>query len=129
MLERLKTDLGLNPAEIERVRAGVEAEFAVLWAGGTPGLGASQDDAREQALRRVAKVLRTVLDPERYKKYEELQRSRPSSPRYGTVWTLEDGHLVPNRVQLGLEDGSQTEVIEGLKEGAVVVLRAREVAP
>jgi hypothetical protein len=32
-------------------------------------------------------------------------------------------------VQLGLEDGSQTEVIEGLKEGAVVVLRAREVAP
>jgi HlyD family secretion protein len=128
MLERLKVDLGLSAEELEKVRAGVEAEFAVLRAGGTPGLGASQDDAREQALRRVAKVLRTVLDPERYKKYEELQRSRPSSPRYGTVWTLEDGHLVPNRVQLGLEDGSQTEVIEGLKEGAVVVLRAREVA-
>jgi HlyD family secretion protein len=129
MLERLKVDLGLSAEELEKVRAGVEAEFAVLRAGGTPGLGASQDDAREQALRRVAKVLRTVLDPDRYKKYEELQRSRPGSPRYGTIWTLAGGRLVPNRVQLGLEDGSRTEVTEGLKEGALVVLRAREVTP
>ena len=129
MLERLKTDLGLNPAEIEKVRAGMEAEFAVLRATGTPGFGASQEDAREQARMRVAKVLRTVLNPDQYKKYQELQRSRQSGPRFGTVWTLENGKLVPRRVRMGLEDGSQTEIVDGLEEGAVVVLRAREVSP
>ncbi len=129
MLERLKADLGLTPDEVEKIKKGVEAEFAVLKAASSSGVGASQEDAREQARMRVAKVLRTVLAPDRYKKYEELQRARPSSPRFGTIWTLEDGRLVPNRVRLGLEDGSQAEVTDGLKEGALVVLRVREAAP
>ncbi len=129
MLERLKAELDLDPAEVDKVRAGVEAEFAVLRAGGTPGLGASQEDAREQARMRVGKVLRAVLSPDQYKKYEELQRARPSGQRFGTIWTLEGGKLVPRRVRIGLEDGSQTEIVDGLEEGAVVVLRARELSP
>jgi hypothetical protein len=129
MLERLKTDLSLTPEEIEKVKAGVEAEFAVLRGTGTAGLGASQEDAREQARARVSKVLRTVLSPEQYKKYQELQRARPSGPRFGTIWTLANGRLVPNRVRIGLDDGSQTEIADGLKDGATVVLRAREVTP
>ena len=67
--------------------------------------------------------------PDQYKKYEELQRARPSGQRFGTIWTLEGGRLVPRRVRIGLEDGSQTEIVDGLKEGAVVVLRARELSP
>jgi HlyD family secretion protein len=129
MLERLKAELDLDPAEIDKVRAGVEAEFAVLRAAGTPGLGASQEDAREQARMRVGKVLRAVLSPDQYRKYEELQRARPSGQRFGTIWTLEGGKLVPRRVRIGLEDGSQTEIVDGLEEGAVVVLRARELSP
>lgn len=127
MLERLQADLGLNPAEIEKVRAGVEAEFAVLRAAGTPGLGSTQEDAREQARMRVGKVLRAVLSPDQYKKYETIQRSRPGSARFATIWTLEGGKLVPRRVRLGLDDGSQTEIVDGLDAGSRVVLRAREI--
>ena len=78
---------------------------------------------------RVAKVLRTVLAPDRYKKYEELQRARPSGPRSATVWTYEGGRLVPHQLRLGLSDSNLTEVTDGLEPGAHVVLRAREVAP
>ena len=84
LLDRLKVDLGLSPEEVAKVRSGVEAEFAALRSAGPPGAGPNQEDAREQARMRVAKVLRTVLAPDRYKKYEELQRARPSSPRSAT---------------------------------------------
>lgn len=129
LLDKLKSDLGLTPGEIDKVRAGMETEFAALKSAGPPGMAPSQEDAREQARMRVAKVLRTVLTPEQYKKYEELQRARPTSPRSGTVWTYEDGGLVSHQVRLGLADANITEVADGLKEGARVVLRARETAP
>ena len=74
-------------------------------------------------------MLRAVLTPERYKKYEELQRSRPTSPRSGTIWIYDGGRLVPHHVRLGLSDANVTEVTDGLEPGALVVLRARELAP
>ena len=86
-------------------------------------------DAREQARLRVAKVLRAVLTPERYKKYEEIQRSRPTSPRSGTIWIYSSGRLVPHHVRLGLSDANVTEITDGLEPGPLVVLRAREIAP
>ncbi len=129
LLDRLKVDLALTPEEIDKVRSGVEAEFAALRGTGPQGVGASQEDAREQARLRVSKVLRAVLTPERYKKYEELQRSRPTSPRSGTIWTYDSGRLVPHHVKLGLSDANVTEVTDGLEPGARVVLRAREITP
>jgi HlyD family secretion protein len=129
LLDRLKVDLSLTPEELDKVRSGVEAEFAALKSAGPPGAGPSQEDAREQARRRVAKVIRAVLTPDRYKKYEELQRARPSGPRSGTVWTYDSGGLVPHQVRLGLSDANFTEVTDGLEPGALVVLRAREIAP
>jgi len=129
LLDRLKVDLALTPEEIDKVRSGVEAEFAALRSIGPQGLGGSQEDAREQARLRVAKVLRAVLTPERYKKYEELQRARPTSPRSGTIWIYDSGRLVPHHVKLGLSDANVTEVTDGLEPGARVVLRARELAP
>jgi HlyD family secretion protein len=129
LLDRLKVDLALTPEEIDKVRSGVEAEFAALRSSGPQGVGGSQEDAREQARLRVAKVLRAVLTPERYKKYEELQRARPTSPRSGTIWIYDSGRLVPHHVKLGLSDANVTEVTDGLEPGARVVLRAREIAP
>src|SRR6478735_9024226 len=129
LLDRLKVDLELTPEEVDKVRSGVEAEFAALRSAGPPGAGPNQEDAREQARMRVAKVLRAVLPPDRYKKYEELQRARPSSPRSATVWTYEGGRLVPHQLRLGLSDSNLTEVTGGLEPGAHVVLRTREVAP
>jgi HlyD family secretion protein len=129
LLDRLKVDLELTPEEVGKVHSGVEAEFAALRSAGPPGAGPNQEDAREQARMRVAKVLRAVLTPDRYKKYEELQRARPSSPRSATVWTYEGGRLVPHQLRLGLSDSNLTEVTDALEPGVHVVLRAREVTP
>ena len=129
LLDRLKVDLELTPEEVDKVRAGVEAEFTTLRSVAPAGTGPSQDDAREQARMRIAKVLRVVLTPDQYKKYQELQRARPGAPRSGTVWTYDGGGLVPHQVRLGLSDANATEVTGGLEPGARVVLRTRELAP
>ena len=129
MLERLKTELELTPEEMEKIKTALEAEFAAIKNAGPPGTGASQDDAREQARMRIAKVLRSVLSPDKYKKYEEMARQRPSGPRRVTLWSYEGGSLVPREVRLGLADQNATEVVEGLAEGADVVVRVREGAP
>jgi HlyD family secretion protein len=128
LLDRLKIELSLTPEEVEKVRSGVDAEFAALKTAGPPGAAPSQDEAREQARMRVAKVLRAVLEPEQFKKFEQLQKARPSGSRTGTVWTYDAGRLVPHEVRLGLSDANSTEIIDGLKEGASVVLRAREIS-
>src|SRR5262249_26411863 len=121
LVDRLKVDLELSPEEVNKVRSGVEAEFAALRSASPSGAGPNQEDAREQARMRVAKVLRTVLTPDRYKKYEQMQRARLSSPRSATVWTYEVGRLVPHQLRLGLSDSNLTEVTNGLEPGAHVV--------
>ena len=129
MLGRLKTELELTPEETGKISTALEAEFAAIKNAGPPGAGASQDDAREQARMRIAKVLRSVLSPDKYKKYEEMARQRPSGPRRVTLWSYEGGSLVPREVRLGLADQNATEVVDGLPEGADVVVRVRESAP
>ena len=57
MLDKLKNDLQLTPDEVDKVRAGVEAEFVALKNSAPPGAGPSQGDAREQARMRITKVL------------------------------------------------------------------------
>ena len=55
-----------------------------------------------------------------------MARQRPSGPHRVTLWAYENGTLVPREVRLGLADGNVTEVVDGLPEGANVVLRVRE---
>jgi hypothetical protein len=129
MLARLKDQLELSQEEIGKIKVALEAEFAAIKSAGPPGTGAAQDEMREQARMRVSKVLRALLPVEKYKKYEELQRQRPSGPRRTTLWTYENGALVSHDVRLGLADQSATEVAQGLPEGAEVVTRVRETAP
>lgn len=127
-LERLRRQLELTGEELSQVRAGIEAEFEAIRNAGTTTGAAAQQDMREQARLRIAKVLRAVLSAEKYKKYEEMVRQRPSGPRRATIWTYADGAFWPNEVKLGLSDGNVTEIAEGLTEGAAVVVRVREVA-
>jgi HlyD family secretion protein len=129
LLERLKDQLELGEEEIGKIHTALEAEFAAIRNAGPPGTAPAQEDVREQVRMRIAKVLRTALTPEKYKKYEELARQRPGGPRRATLWTYEDGAFWPHEVRLGLADGSITELVEGLPEGAEVVVRVREAAP
>ena len=126
-LARIKEQLELDEEELSKINDGLEAEFAAIRnAAGAAGTATAQEDMREQARLRIAKVLRAVLTPERYKRYEELQRQRPSGPRRATLWTYEGGTLVPHEVRLGLADAYVTEITDGLAEGAQVVVRVRE---
>ena len=129
MLARLKDQLELSEQDLSKIKVALEAEFAAIKSAGPPGTGASQQDMRDQAHMRVAKVLRAVLPADKYQKYEEMQRQRPTGPRRATLWTYENGALVPHDVRLGLADSSMTEVVQGLPEGAQVVTRVRELAP
>ena len=130
LLERLKDQLELGEEELSKIRVALEAEFAAIKNAGPPGAGAAtQEDMREQARTRIAKVLRAVLTPEKYKKYEETARQRPGGRRRATLWTYENGAFWPHEVRLGLADGSVTEIVEGLPEGAQVVVRVVEAAP
>jgi len=129
LLARLKNQLELGEEELGKIRVALEAEFATIRNAGAPGAVAPQEDVREQARMRIAKVLRAVLTPEKYKRYEEIQRQKPSGPRRATLWTYEHGTFVPHEVRLGLADASMVEVSEGLAEGANVVMRVRETAP
>ena len=60
---------------------------------------------------RITKVLRVVLTPDQYKKYQDLQRAHPSGPRSGTVWSYDADGLVPHQVKLGLSDANATEYL------------------
>ena len=106
MLARLKDQLELSEQDVNKIKVALEAEFAAIKSAGPPGAGGSQQDMRDQARMRVAKVLRAVLPSEKYKKYEEMQRQRPTGPRRATLWTYENGALVPHDVRLGLADSS-----------------------
>jgi len=129
LLEKLRVELQLGEEEADKIRAALAAEFAAISNASPPGTAPAQEDVREQVRMRIAKVLRSVLTPEQYKKYEEMARQRPGGPRRATLWTYEDGAFWPHEVRLGLADGSITELVEGLPEGAEVVVRVREAAP
>ncbi|HXG79727.1 MAG TPA: efflux RND transporter periplasmic adaptor subunit [Methyloceanibacter sp.] len=129
-LERLKQQLELTPEEFERIRAGLEAEFMAIKNAGPPVSGsAAEEEMREQARLRTAKVLRAVLSPDKYKKYQDMVRQRPTGPRRATIWTYAEGAFWPNEVKIGLTDGNVTEIVEGLSEGAQVIVRVNEVQP
>lgn len=128
LLARLKGELELGEEELGKIDAGLEAEFATIRNAGPPAIGVSQEDMREQARMRITKVLRAVLAPEKYKKYEEMARQRVGTRRRATIWTYSDGAFWPNEVRLGLTDGNITEITEGLQDGAEVVVRVLEVA-
>jgi len=126
LLARLKEELELGEEDLGRINAGLEAEFTALRNAGPPAIGAPQEEMREQARMRITKVLRAMLPPEKYKKYEEMARQRSGIRRRATIWTYSDGAFWPHEVRLGLTDGNVTEISEGLPEGAEVVVRVRE---
>jgi HlyD family secretion protein len=127
MITRLAAELELTPEQMERVRTALETEFANGRAAGVPGAARFPDQERDQRRARIVTALRTALTPEQFKRYEDLQRGRPAGARQSTVWTYDRGMLIPHRVRLGLADDNRTEIVEGLEEGAAVVVRVREV--
>ncbi|MCD6043481.1 MAG: HlyD family efflux transporter periplasmic adaptor subunit, partial [Burkholderiales bacterium] len=94
--------------------------------------GASGDAARRREVERIrvetnARIAE-ILTPEQRPAWERLlaesgARGRSSS---GRVYVLEDGAPKALDVRLGLTDGTSTEVVSGLQEGAEVILGTLE---
>jgi HlyD family secretion protein len=128
-LAHLKEDLALGEEELNKIGAALEVEMAAFKGTERPPEGPEREAFREQVRTHIAKALHVSLSTDKYKRYEELQRQRPTGPSTATLWTYEGGLLVPHEVRLGLADMDSTEVSEGLEEGAQVVVRVREVSP
>jgi HlyD family secretion protein len=126
LIDRLRTELGLKEEDLQKIREGLETEFATMKTASGPAASPGDGNNREQARMRIAKVLRASLTPDQYRKFQELQRQRPAGPRRATLWTFEGGQLVAHQVRIGLADTNGTEVVDGLAEGARVVTRVRE---
>jgi hypothetical protein len=105
-----------------------------------PGAGGDEDapvaarvapnDLRDQIRARTDEVLRGILTPDQFAKYQALQLSRDGGTRIGSLWVHEDdGSLTQRQVTLGLASLNTTEVVSSdISEGARIVLRVREVA-
>ncbi|MFO1401037.1 MAG: efflux RND transporter periplasmic adaptor subunit [Steroidobacteraceae bacterium] len=73
---------------------------------------------------RVENALRGVLTEEQMQQYLAMGSSQAVRP--GTIYVLgKDGKPEPRPVRIGLADDSYTEIVEGLKEGDEIIVRAR----
>ena len=81
--------------------------------------------ARMQSVRAgLRDELASILAPGQLRAFDAMQSGR-AARRRATVWMLdEDGEPASRRVAVGLADDEATEVIEGLREGDRVIVRA-----
>jgi HlyD family secretion protein len=123
--ERLVKGLQLTDEQQRRLDPILEASRDQIRALGGQNLPEEQRRQRGQKIREAAQTrIRELLTPEQRAKYDTLiasQGGRGASA--GRVWVLGgDGKPKPITVQLGITDGSSTEVVSGdLPEGAEVL--------
>jgi HlyD family secretion protein len=88
---------------------------------------ASEGERRKQVERIRAETnarIGEILKPEQKEAWERLlaEAGGRGRPVAGRVWTLQEGEPVAADVRLGLTDGTATEVMGGLAEGAEVIV-------
>jgi HlyD family secretion protein len=109
----------------ERARAQSQTGSTNPLGGGMPNFRAmfgSNDAALNR--QRVENALRGILSDEQMQQYLALGSNQ--SVRPGTVYMLDkSGKPAGRAVRVGLADDNYTEVVEGLKEGDEIVVRAR----
>jgi len=109
----------------ERARAQSQTGSSNPLGGGMPNFRAmfgSNDAALNR--QRVENALRGILSDEQMQQYLALGSNQ--SVRPGTVYVLDkSGKPEAQAVRIGLADDNYTEVVEGLKEGDEIVVRAR----
>ena len=122
-------ELGLSKEQQDKLDSGRRELFAAMRAqaqpqgglagGGGGGFGGDQGQAMRA---RMDNLMRSVLTPEQFKKYQAQNNTRGG----GVLWTLDKNQPKANPVRLGLADDRYTEIIGGdVKEGDAVVTRSR----
>ena len=123
MMARLAEELDMTEQQQEDAQAAMRRVFSGIQAQATSG----QPVDRASIPRQIEEALRDVLTAEQMSRYRQLAAAR-AEVRPGSVWVeRSDGMLEERRVQLGVSDGQQTEIVGGqLEAGEEVVTRARE---
>jgi hypothetical protein len=131
VMQQLGLDAKQQAAVTEALQKIAERARAQTQTGGTSPLSRAPNframfGGNEAALnrQRVENALRSILTEEQMQKYLALGSSQ--SVRPGTVYVLDAaGKPVPRPVRIGLADDNYTEIVDGLKEGDAVIVRAR----
>jgi HlyD family secretion protein len=109
----------------ERARAQSRTSSSSPLGGGMPNFRAmfgSNDAALNR--QRVENALRGILSEEQMQQYLALGSNQ--SVRPGTVYVLDRSGMPESRaVKIGLADDNFTEIVEGLREGDEIIVRAR----
>jgi len=114
-------------AEIAAAQAELRERMAAL-----PGDAEARRQQAQAARQRLTARFNAVLTPEQRARLAELRSGARDRGAPGTLYVLDAEGAAPRAVQVrtGLTDGSVTEIVSGLKEGArVVVGTERAAAP
>lgn len=94
--------------------------------GGAPGAGGDMRQRMMNMINEVNKEVAELLDPEQRAKFEEMNAMRGGNRQ--TVYVLnETGEEERKSVVIGLQDDNAAEVVSGLEEGDMVIVRAKRV--
>lgn len=126
-LDRIKEAMELSRDQESRIDELAAEMRTKLQATAGAGDRAAMRGAFQQARQNMNSKVRAVLAPDQRRIFDELMRDRTprrEASRAATVYVLEDNEPVMVSVRVGLADDQATEVVNGLKEGDAVIVRA-----
>ena len=126
MIEQMKTRLSLTADQVAAAEVLMgEMRDKMMQLRNNPDPSAMREGAAKMA-RNMNGKLRELLNPEQQRAFDEMTAARGQGRdnKRAVVWVLEKGEPTAHRIRVGLADDNLTEVIDGLDEGATVILRA-----
>ena len=130
--EQLGEQLDLDDDQVAQVAEIYQSSMQrmqAMFASGGGGGGAGGSDMRQRMMRLFTEANREIaeiLDSEQRAKFEEMNAMRGGNRQ--TVYVLnETGEEERKSIVIGLQDDNQAEVVSGLDEGEMVIIRAKRV--
>lgn len=123
-------DTKVEEAKVEETKTDAKKAKDDAKAAAKKGKGKAEDTKAEEAKVEDTKVEAKVEEATEDSKTERRRRRGGGGPNSElannrTVWVLVDGQPKPVQVQIGISDGSMTEIVGGeLAEGALVIVGA-----
>ena len=132
--EQLSEQLNLTDAQKSKVADIYQSSMQRMQAmfaggggrGGSPGGGSDMRQRMMRLFNEVNEEIAEILDPEQRAKFEEMNAMRGGNRQSVYVLT-ETGSEERKTIMIGLQDDNMAEVVSGLDEGDMVIVRAKRV--
>jgi len=136
MTPEVMEQLGLSAEQKQAVGAAIEdlrtrAQAATQTntnplGGNMPNFGGGNQNNPQVMQQRITNTLAGILTPEQMQKYNAMSQGRAERP--ATIYVLNaKGEPEAKTIRVGLADDVSTEVLNGLSEGDMVIVRSRTV--